>query len=169
MIDTLIADLSSPDPLVRVKAAPRLGDLGSAASEAIPVLLSLTHDEAQHPMIRVMAAGSVAKIDPAQTRALVPVLINALNSDDAPIQGAAADEPWALGGQVKLALPALFGLFTDDAPPFGLPATQAIWKITGDRTPAKLVVRYLLRSKDWLDRQVGGSLLVLSEDEGWRS
>jgi len=34
------------------------------------------------------------------------------------------------------------------------------------RRPAERVGRALLRSKDWLDRQVGGSLLVLLGDEG---
>ena len=53
MLNTLIADLRSPDPLVRVKAPPRLGDLGAAAIKAIPALLSLTQDETQHPMIKV--------------------------------------------------------------------------------------------------------------------
>ena len=67
MIDDLIADLRSPDPLVRVRAAPALGDLGAAALKAIPLLLSHTQDETQHPLIRVLAAAAVAKIDPAQT------------------------------------------------------------------------------------------------------
>jgi HEAT repeat protein len=96
MLNTLISDLRSPDPLVRVQAAPRLGDLGAAA-EAIPSLLSLTKGESQHPLLRVLAASAVSRIDPAQTGAVIPVLINALKSDDAPLQGAAADELGALG------------------------------------------------------------------------
>ena len=91
MPDTLVADLQGPDPLVRVRAAPALGDLGAAALKAIPALLSLTQDESQHPLIRVMAAAAVAKIEPAQTGSVIPVLISALKSGDAPLQGAAAD------------------------------------------------------------------------------
>jgi HEAT repeat protein len=165
MIDDLISDLRSPDPLVRVQAAPRLGDLEAAAAAAIPLLLSLTQDETQHPLIRVMAATAVAKIDPAQTGAVIPVLINALNSHDAPLQGASADELGSLGKHAEPALPALFGLLTDDCAAVRATAGEAIWMITGDRTPGRQVGRALLRSEDWLDRQVGGSLLVLLGDE----
>ena len=86
MINASISDLQSPDPLVRVRAAPALGDLGAAAIKAIPALLSLTQDETQHPLIRVLAAAAIAKIDPSQTGAVLPVLINALKSDDAPLR-----------------------------------------------------------------------------------
>ena len=165
MINALISDLQSPDPLVRVRAAPALGDLGAAAIKAIPALLSLTQDETQHPLIRVMAAAAVARIDPAQTGAVIPVLINALKSDDAPLQGAAADEQGALGKHAEPALPALFGLLRDNCAAVRSTAAQAICRITGNRMPAEQVGRSLLRSEDWLDRQVGGGLLVLLGDE----
>ncbi len=165
MLNTLISDLQSPDPLVRVKVTPALGNLGAAALRAIPSLLSLTQNESQHPLIRVMAAAAVSKIDPNHTGAVISVLANALNSDDAPIQGAAADELGALGKQAESALPALFNLLGDDCAAVRSTAAQAIWKITGDRRPAERVGRELLRSEDWLTRQVGGSLLGLLEDE----
>jgi len=169
MIDTLISDLQSPDPLVRVKAAPRLGDLGAAALKAIPLLLSLTQDKTQHPLIRVLAAAAVARIDPAQTGAVLSVLVNALNSDDAPLQGAAADELGSLGKHAEPALPSLFRLLTDGCAAVRSTAAQAICRITGNRTPGRQVGRALLRSKNWLDRQVGGGLLVLLGDEVRRS
>ena len=115
--------------------------------------------------VRVMAAGAVAKIDPAQTNAVIPIFIDALNSDDAPLQGAAADELGALGKHAEPALPDLFRLLTDDCAAVRSTAAQAIWRITGDRMPAKQVGRELLRSEDWLDQEVGGSLLVLLGDE----
>ena len=165
MIDDLIADLRSPDPLVRVRAAPALGDLGVAAVRAIPALLSLTQDESQHPLIRVLAAAAIAKIDPSQTGAVLPVLINALKSDDAPLQGAAADEQGALGKHAETAMPALFGLLRDNCAAVRSTAAQAICRITGNRMPAEQVGRSLLRSEDWLDRQAGGALLALLGDE----
>ena len=146
MIETLISDLLSSDPLVSVRAAPALGDLGAAAIKAIPSLLSLTQDESQHPLIRVIAA-AVAKIDPAQTGAVIPVLINALNSHDAPLVGASADELGALGKHAEPALPALFGLLGDNCAAVRSTAAQAIWKITGNRMPAEQVGRELLNSE----------------------
>ena len=121
MLGTLISDLGSPDPLVRVEAPTRLGDLGAAAKRAIPSLLSLTEDESQHPLLRLLAASAVSRINPAQTGAVIPVLINALKSDDAPLQGAAADELGALGKHAEPALPALSRLLGVIAPPRGLP------------------------------------------------
>ena len=165
MINALISDLQSPDPLVRVRAAPALGDLGAAAIKAIPALLSLTQDETQHPLIRVLAVAAVARIDPTQTGAVIPVLINALNSDDAPLVGASADELGALGKHAEPALPDLFGLLTDDCAAVRSTSAEGIWKITGDRTPARQVGRELLWSRDLLDRQVGGTLLVLLGDD----
>jgi HEAT repeat protein len=142
-----------------------LGDLGAAAIKAIPALLSLTQDETQHPLIRVLAAAAVAKIDPAQTGAVIPVLINALKSHDAPLVGASADELGALGKYAEPALPDFFGLLGDDCAAVRSTAAQAICRITGNRMPAEQVGRSLLRSEDWLDRQAGGALLALLGDE----
>jgi len=64
----------------------------------------------------VLAASAVSRIDPAQTGAVIPVLINALKSDDAPLQGAAADELGALGKHAEPALPALSRLLGAIAP-----------------------------------------------------
>ena len=108
-------------------------------------------------------------LDPSQTGTILPVLVNALKSDDAPLVGAAADELGALGKQAEAALPALFNLLGHDFAAVRSTAAQAIWRITGDRLPAKQVGRALLRSKDWLDRQVGGSLLVLLGDEALKT
>jgi hypothetical protein len=57
----------------------------------------------------VLASGAIARIDAGQTIAVIHVLIDAVNSDDAPLQGAAADELGLLGKHAEPALPALFG------------------------------------------------------------
>jgi hypothetical protein len=43
-------------------------------------------------------------------------------------------------------------------------AAEAIWRITGDRSPARQVGRGLLGNEDWFDRQSGESLLVFLGD-----
>jgi len=90
-----------------------------------------------------------------------------MTSDEYPAYATAiaADELGALGKHAEPALPALFELLWDDCAAVRSTAAQSIWRITGDRMPAKQVGRALRRSKDWLDRQVGGSLLVLLGDE----
>ena len=105
----------------------------------------------------MLAASAVAKIDPAQAGAVLDVLTSALNSDDAPLQGAAVDELGALGKHAEPALTALFGLLGGDCAAVKATAGEAIWRITGDRSPAKRVGQELLRSQDWLYRRVGGA------------
>jgi hypothetical protein len=42
--------------------------VGAAALEVIPSLLSITQDESEHPLIKLMAAAAVAEIDPSLVR-----------------------------------------------------------------------------------------------------
>jgi HEAT repeat protein len=156
MLDSWIADLQSPDPLVRVRAVPALADLGETAAKPM-----LTDDDSQHPLIRVLAAGAIARIDPGQSSFVLPVLVNALHSDDAPLQGAAADELGMIGKYAEPALPALLGLLEGDCAAVRSTAAEAIWRITGDQTPASQVGRALLRSEDWLTAR--------SEGRCWRA
>ena len=106
-----------------------------------------------------LAASAVAKIDPAQTSAVLHVLITALNSDDAPLQGAVTDELGVLGKHAEPALPAPFGLLTDGCAAVKATAAEAVWRITGDRGPAKRVREVILRSEDRLYRRVGEGLV----------
>jgi HEAT repeat protein len=111
------------------------------------------------------AAAVVASIDPTRTSAVIFVLVKALNSDDSHLQGAAADQLGALGMHAEPALPALFKLLGDDRAAVKSIAAEAIWRITGDRTPAVRVGRALLRSEEWLDRKVGEGLFAVLGDE----
>jgi hypothetical protein len=94
----------------------------------------------------VLAAGAIAGIDLGQTIAVIHVLINALNSEDAPpgrsSRRVGNDREASGTGTVRCA------------------AAEALWRIREDRTPARRVVIALLGNVDWLDREVGESLLV---------
>ena len=165
MLDALISDLQSPDPLAREEAAYRLGNMGDFAAEAIPSLLVIAQDESQQLLLRVIAAEAVTKIDPAQTGVFVDVLIKALNIDEGPIQSVAVCDLGALGKLAEPALPELFRLLGDDCAGMKADAGEAIWRITGDRTPAERVRHELLHTKDWLDRMVGQGLFEVLEEE----
>lgn len=76
-IEALIADLASPDRLVRSKAIYSLNEIGVAARPAIPALKRVMNDDSE-PFLQIIAAGalgSIARDDPDA----VPALISALN------------------------------------------------------------------------------------------
>jgi hypothetical protein len=56
---------------------------GETASEKISALQVLTDDGAQHPLRRVLAAASIARIDLGQTGVVIHVVSDALSSVDA--------------------------------------------------------------------------------------
>ena len=105
-------------------------------------------------------------IDPSQTTAVIDVLINALNDDF--LQFTTAWQVGWLGKHAEPALPALFGLLTKDCAAVKSTAAEAIWRITGDRSPAERVREELLRSEDWIERQIGESVFDRLENERLR-
>ena len=125
----------------------------------------IAQDESQQPLLRVIAAEAVTKIDPAQTSVYLEVLIKALSSDDGLILSFAVWDVGALGKLAEPALRELFRLLGDDCAGVKSDAAEAIWRITGDRGPAERVGHELLRSEDWLDRMVGEGLFEVFEDE----
>jgi HEAT repeat protein len=165
MIDALIADLQSTDPLVRDDAAYRLGDMGPLAASAIPSLLLIAQDESQKLLLRVIAAEAISKINPSQTGVYLEVLIKSLSSGDLPTLSFAIYDLGALGKLAETALPELFRLLSDDCAGVKADAAEAIWRITGNRSPAERVGHGLLRSEDWLDRMIGEGLVEVLENK----
>ena len=165
MLGVLMSDLLSPAPIAREEAAYHLGNMETSAAKAIPSLLVIAQDESQQLLLRVIAAEAVTKIDPTQTSVYLEVLIKALSSDDGPTLSVAVCDGEAVGKYAEPALPELFRLLGDDCVGVKADAAEAIWRITGDRGPAKRAAHELLRSQDWLDRNVGGGLIEVLEDE----
>jgi HEAT repeat protein len=79
-IESLIADLGSPDRLLRCKAVWRLKRLGDAARPAIPAL-KLLLDDATEPYLQIVAAGVISRICPEDPAAL-PVLVQGLSHSE---------------------------------------------------------------------------------------
>ena len=75
-LESLIADLASPDRLRRSNAVWSLMDLGEAARPALPGLRLLLEDNTE-PYIRISAAGTIRRIVPKDLPALA-VLVEGL-------------------------------------------------------------------------------------------
>jgi HEAT repeat protein len=78
-LDTLIADLASPDRLVRMEAIWALKKLGESARSAIPALKLVMADTSE-PYLQIMAAGSISRIAP-EDGSPTPVLVAGLKDE----------------------------------------------------------------------------------------
>ena len=76
-IESLVADLASPDRLVRCDAIYSLKEIGVTARSAIPALKRVMFD-ASEPFLQIEAAGAIGAIARDDPDA-VPVLVAALN------------------------------------------------------------------------------------------
>ena len=76
-IESLIADLASPDRLVRRESISSLKEIGVAARSAIPALKRVMSDGSE-PFLQIVAAGAVGAIARDDQDA-VPILVAALN------------------------------------------------------------------------------------------
>ena len=76
-IEDFIAELASPDRLVRSKAIYSLNEIGVTARPAIPALKKVMNDDSE-PFLQIIAAGAVGAIARDDPDA-VPVLVAALN------------------------------------------------------------------------------------------
>lgn len=76
-IESLVADLASPERLVRSKAIYSLNEIGVSARSAIPALKRIMNDGSE-PFLQIIAAGAVGAIARDDPDA-VPVLVAALD------------------------------------------------------------------------------------------
>jgi HEAT repeat protein len=101
----LVEALRDALPHVRSGAAQTLGQLGPEAREAVPALTTAAlHDEDLH--VRVEAGIAIWRIDKRAGRVL-PVLAEALQSDDEVLRWTAAECLGEMGPDARDAVPAL--------------------------------------------------------------
>jgi HEAT repeat protein len=86
-----VADLASPDPLLRRLAAHALAEADPPAAAAVPALRDAIADD--EPFVRVWFAAALARLAPEDPAAL-PVLTAALNETQSFVRSLAA---WHLG------------------------------------------------------------------------
>jgi HEAT repeat protein len=154
-----IDDLSSPDRLIRIAAAEPLAALGKNAKDAIPGLQKWLQIE--EPYFRVIGAATILKIDPSQVGSLLPVLNDGLQCEPCPVRSAAAEALGDLGPAAMSALPALQKCLEDQVASIRCEAAVAIWKITGDPSPAVQNGVELLNDPDWMIRCLAAEHLGL--------
>jgi HEAT repeat protein len=155
-IDALIADLDSPDRLIRNKAIRSLKKLGEAARSAIPALKLVMADTTE-PYLQIMAAGAVSRIapeDPSPT----PVLVQGLKDAEG-LHRAAAIE--FLGERrSKTAVLNAMTLLSDPDFIVRFATGKAIGKTFGEWLHAVAVCVTMLKDESVTNRAMGGECLL---------
>jgi len=150
-VASLIEQLQSGDRLERLSAAGQLAEFEEEAKAAIPILKSWIGSKDHY--IHATALGTIIWIDKSGADALVPLLIDALESDDLG-QLQAVIQLESLG---ELALPAVHALerLLDGDTTICWIASDALFQITGNDWSVIEVGHRLLNDSDELIRVVG--------------
>ncbi len=138
-VPPLINKLQDSDPLVRMKAAKSLGELGATAHAALPTLLSLKKDADED--VRNIAERAARRITD-QVASEVTKMIDHLNDTDPAIRAKAAKQIGQFGPAAKNALPSLRARLKDPDPQVKNEAENAIAAIS--RKPITPDVQLLL-------------------------
>jgi hypothetical protein len=115
-----------------------LGELGSAAKQAVPVLMKVLQDQVLHDYLGVRrgAAESLGKIGP-EARAAIPALIEALKDENWTVRSAAAGALGEIGPDAWDVASALNDAQNDDNQWVREAAGQALAKVQGKGASAK--------------------------------
>jgi HEAT repeat protein len=127
-LSALIDTLDDPDRIVRVAAVAPVADFGRKAIAAIPTLESWLYGGDEFS--EVTAAAAIIQIDPSRADDVLPVIINALKSDDVGIRCHAAWHLGQLGTIARDAVPELRRLLDEE--PIRSFVVDAIASITGE-------------------------------------
>jgi HEAT repeat protein len=155
-VETLIADLASPDRLVRIEAIWTLKKLGESARPAIPALKVVMADTSE-PYLQIMAAGTVSKVSP-EDPSPTPVLVQGLK-DTVSLHRVAAIE--FLGERrSKTAVLNAMTLLSDDDFLVRFATGKAIGKTFGNWMHAVAICVAMLKDENATNRAMGGECLL---------
>ena len=155
-LDTLIADLVSPDRLLRMEAIWTLKKLGESARSAVPALKVVMADTTE-PYLQIMAAGSISRIAP-EDRSPTSVLVQGLK-DEVSLHRVAAIE--FLGERrSKTAVLNAMTLLSDEDFLVRFATGKAIGKIVGDYFHAVAICVAMLKDDNATNRAMGGECLL---------
>lgn len=155
-IEDLIADLASPDRLVRMEAIWTLKKFREVARPAIPALKLIMADTSE-PYLQIMAAGTVSRIapeDPSPT----PVLIQGLKDSEGLHRTAAIE---FLGERRnKTAVLNAMPLLSDDDFLVRFATGKAIGKTFGNWMHAVAICVAMLKDDNETNRAIGAECLL---------
>ena len=155
-LETLIADLASPDRLVRIEAIWTLKKLGESARPAVPALKVVMADTSE-PYLQIMAAGSIGSIAP-EDRSPTPVLVAGLK-DAVSLHRVAAIE--FLGERrSKTAVLNAMTLLSDDDFLVRFATGKAIGRTFNNWMHAVAVCVAMLKDENETNRAMGGECLL---------
>lgn len=155
-VETLIADLASPDRLVRIEAIWTLKKVGESARPAVPALKVVMADTSE-PYLQIMAAGTVSRIDPADP-APTPVLVAGLK-DEVSLHRVAAIE--FLGERrSKTAVLNAMTLLSDDDFLVRFATGKAIGRTFNNWMHAVAICVAMLKDENETNRAMGGECLL---------
>ena len=105
-LPALIRSLNDEDRIVRIAAVEPVANFGNKAAAAVPILEGWL-DRDDDEFSRVTSAAATIQIDPGRADDVLPILIDALESDDFGIRCHAAWSTGQLGAVAREAVPAL--------------------------------------------------------------
>ena len=125
-----IVDLSDSRPSVRTRAAEALGNMGSAAAEAIPLLVKLIGNSDYY--LRLHASNALEKIGSLTPELKVKRFSLDLRDSNKDVRIKAAEALCILGQDAREALPNLKKLLNDEDEIVRIAAEKAVRKIEND-------------------------------------
>ena len=155
-VPKLIEALGSNDPEQRVNAAKSLGDLQSAAQEAVAALTLALEDE--DCSVRCWAAHALGMIGGREAKEAVPRLIEMLRNDENIIaRRFAVDALGALGERNKAAIAAIVDATGDEDGILRGDAAVALG-VAGARSALPTVIQLLEDPEPWARHQAASAL-----------
>lgn len=131
-LPALVAALDDPDEIVRIYAVEPVLRFGTTARAALPALRSWLSGEASTPSrqewFRLTAAAALVRIDPDQIQEMLPMLVEALESQNPLCHVVAAEALGDIGKAAAVALPRLEELAQEESESTWF--AEAIEKIT---------------------------------------
>jgi HEAT repeat protein len=152
VLPAMLKALKDDNRTIRIAAVGFVTRFGERAKAAVAILEQWIENGDE--LNSILAVGSILVIDPSKADDLLPVLIDALESNDDGIKMEAIWQLERLGEMANDSVPALRRLL-DDHSTVSMPASDAIHRITGDPKDVINLGLNLLDHKEWLQRCVG--------------